>query len=630
MTSSKDIIQETHFPEEQQAEEMARLEQQAEHEKQQALLNFQEKALEIDGERARSAEENTARYDADLDNIAEAFRNAPQASWSQYQAADTAQKQEQKRALLRYSNKNIEIKAEHEQQIEKNTAYYDNQIIEIEGRFKANRLSIVQKYQRIREHHEEKVARALDERIASQSWDTYDESVRQAKEHLDVQSKAAHVAAVQETNAEVEKFHQAKLAVREESYLMLAAAIGLDGITDDIWGYVSKSHKYASIQPLLGYTDLRLALAKAVKSGENSTLIDHFYCVTTEDETVNVSELEVAVQSLDLAATSQLFKHECVFMAAPSRPEANKLYIDLKRNRFSCSLRSPDGNVMSKSYTKDSMVAGNALKEVFQHGTMREYIQAESLYFVMDVNYGTRASTFDAFTSLIHSQKGFKAHVINTIAIYNRELAYFHGFDMLKLCKKHLSYSSDQGSQILEETPLYQLSEAHNAVISEINKRYRDECVVLAKEYDQAIFEAEKLRHEMRHSTHDVARLETQCEQEEVVDESAFSPAGVDTHVISPLAPQLQAKADDKSRRGADKIGFFEDNKCNRKPVQLGLDGMVEDENSETSVSHEYTTGLIRIEETADVGKISGSDEYAEFDEKNADISRLLGGMGFI
>ncbi len=54
------------------------------------------------------------------------------------------------------------------------------------------------------------------------------------------------------------------------------------------------------------------------------------------------------------------------------------------------------------SYKKDSMVAGESLRAAFQNRSIREYIQERSLYFVMDINYGTPASTFNAFLSLIH------------------------------------------------------------------------------------------------------------------------------------------------------------------------------------------------------------------------------------
>ena len=632
MTSSKDTIQETIFPEAKQAEEIARLAQQEMSEKQQAFFNFQKEELEINRERGERVQENTARYDADSDRLGEAFRNAPQASWSQYQALDAGHKKDQRAALLRYSNTGLVITAEHKQQIERNTAHYNNQMLEIERRFKANRLAVVQKYQRIRERREEEAAKMLYERVVRQAWDTCDESIRQAKNHLAVHSKAAHVAAVQETNAEVEKFHQARLAVREESYLMLAEAVGLDGITDDIWSYVSKHHKYASVQPLLGYTDLRLALAEAVKSGKNSSLIDNFYSVTSDDENIDVSELEAKIQSLDLAATSQLFKHECVFMAAPAVLEKNKLYIDLKKNSVSCTLLSPYGDVMSKLYTKDSMVAGESLKAAFQRGNMREYIQKESLYFVMDINYGTPAGTFDAFTSLIDTQKGFKAHVMNTIVSYNRELARFHCFDSLKLCKKHLSCSSDRGHLILEETPLYQLREPHNKMTSDIGKRYRAECEVLEKACEQAILEAEALRddagREAAIDTSDRVSSETDSKQEVVVDESAFSPVGVETQLISPLAPQVQAKAEAKSKRRADRMGFFEANKFERKPINFKLDGIEEDETSEIVVLDETPSAFDRVEEKTEIGKISGSYEHAEIDEDDPEISRLLGGMG--
>lgn len=319
------------------------------------------------------------------------------------------------------------------------------------------------------------------------------DALAKAKQEYDEACHQAHAVARQFTANENSKFYPTLKNAREESFKMVAQAIGLDGIAADIHAYVCDSeHIHAAIRPLVTYHDLPQALLQATKVATDPDITQLFYDVPRNENDIDSIRLSDAVRSLDLQSASALFKHQCHYSAPPPVLEKNTLYIDIIENKVNCSVLSPYDDVITKTYDIHSVVGGKPLKGHIENHTIIEFIERNMTSFLFNLYYGNKAGCFNAFSFLMSSLDGFKSHVITTIAAYNKALARSHGFDSLILTKTHLTFACGNEYCAFDTTPLYRLTKEHTTVTSESNKRYYAACEEANDEYKRKCSMIEK------------------------------------------------------------------------------------------------------------------------------------------
>ena len=453
-------------------------------------MPHEDQASEIERIKDVSLQENQLRRRDSIAKINHTFKSILRQTWVDYRAAELKNTVDKNAAVLLYEQTAQTIDDKHTQKTRENEHAYEKEIAKVERRFHDELREVTHTYASVYQirSHKTNEARTLYEEACNNAWRIYDNSVRQARFLTKEASHKAHAEAIKERDTERERLQVGSRELLKTSYEMVAERIGLDGVTPDIATYVSRDTPYDSIQPLIGYMDLKQALYEGTKNPEGSDLIRHFYDVTSDDPTIDVAILKEAVQSLDLGASSQIFKHRCVFMAPPLSPEERTLYIDFSGETLvTFTVVSPYGEILSKPYHVKTETVGQTPESYTQEDSRRDYIVEHTADFVRKLYYCNKATAFDAFSYLMASTNGFKAHVIKTIAASNRSLKRPEGIGDIKLTKQHLGRSRDATACTFDETPFHHANEAYHTLASAIDARYYAKCKALDKTSAEAI-----------------------------------------------------------------------------------------------------------------------------------------------
>ncbi|MDF1684203.1 MAG: hypothetical protein P1U36_06055 [Legionellaceae bacterium] len=483
-----------------EAEAIAFLESDITSKQQKLHDDFWATASQIERNRDVSMQENQTRRDTSLAKIKQNLSASSSKTWAEYQAAEAKCTVDEKAAELLYAQTFFAIHNEHTQKKKENEQTYEKSMAKMERRFHAKLRDVSHQYAPVYQLRNAQMnnARKPYSDALNTAWRIFDSSERQARALTIQASQQAHAEAVKERDATRERLQVGSRELLKTSYEMVAARIGLDGITPNITTYMSTKTPYDSIQPLVGYMDLRFALYEATKNPDESELKREFYDISGYAPDVDVASLKEAVHSLDLAALSQIFKHRCLFMRPPSSPEERTLYVDvLGEFEATFTVVSPYGEVLTKSYHIELKQEAEPLYT--QEKTMRDYIVENAADFVRKLYSRSQAGSFDAFSELMESHHGFKAHVLKTIAASNRALKRPEGLNDIKLTKRHISASRDGAVCTFDETPFYHATEAFHAQTLAIDARYYARCKALEETCAEGIHEADLLKKDMYH-----------------------------------------------------------------------------------------------------------------------------------
>jgi|GEM_PF-2299607 len=463
---------------------------------------FVTQASQIERDKAVSAQENQARRDHTIQKIQHALSSLSTKTWSDYQAAEATSMPDEKAAELLYAQTFFSIRHDYSQKKKENDTMYKNESTKLERLFDDRLRQVSHRYapvyhfrnaklNEVREpyHHAVNKASALLYR-----------SKRETQDLTKRISDQVHAEAFKERNAAGERHQIGAEELLKTSYEMVAKRLGLDGVTPDITGNVGANtpYPYDSIQPIVGYMDLKWALYEATKNSDESELIRRFYDVSSDDPAVDVARLNKAVQSLDLGALSLVFKHRCLFMAPPLIPDERTLYVDFcGEDKVNLTVISPYGDILRRYYHITTELSEQIPDLDTSKRVLKDEIVANTTEFVQKLYYRDKAGSFDAFSALMASTPGFKAHVIKTIAASNRALKRPEGVDDIKLTKRHISSSKDGTICTFDETPSHDAREVYHALTYSIDARYYARDKSLKKNCLEAIHEAELLKQDM-------------------------------------------------------------------------------------------------------------------------------------
>lgn len=481
-----------------EAEAIAFLEYDVSRKKQKLYDDFLATASQLEQDKKVSTQENQARRDHAIHQIKQSLVSSSTKTWSDYQAVEAATKVKEKAAELLYAQTFFTIHHDYTQKKKENDVTYENEIAKLEHLFHDGLKQVSYRYAsvyRIRNARIQEVRKPYHHAL-NRAADLRNSSERYAQDLTKKISDQVYAEAFKERNAAGEKHQIGAKELLRTSYEMVAKRIGLDGVTPDITSNVGSSipYPYDTIQPIVGYMDLKWALCEAAKNPEESELIRRFYDVSSDDPDVDVVCLKEAVQSLDLRALSLVFKHQCLFMAPPLLPEERTLYVDFcGEDKVNLTVISPYGDILNGSYPITT-----------EKSVLKDEIVANTTEFVQKLYYRNRAGSFDAFSALMASTDGFKAHVIKTIAATNRALKLPEGVSDMKLTKRHISCSSDATPCAFDETPSHDARKAYHTLTHTIDARYYARVESLKKSCVEAIHEAELLERDMCRRAKDI------------------------------------------------------------------------------------------------------------------------------
>lgn len=362
---------------------------------------FLEQTSQFERSKDVDIQKNKAERDEAIKKINQRLKSLSPKTWSDYKAAESKKMTEEQTIEARYAQEVRRIHEEYNQKKEDNTHDYQKEIAHLEHRGHAQLSAVSRAYAPVykRQKHQYDKAMMSYLEACEIASSLYQSSASEASHLFQKKSEQAHAEAIKARHVEAERLQVGSPELLKISYEIAAGRLGFDGIMPDVLRYVSKDSPYDSIQPLLGYIDLKSALDDATKQPEKSDIIRHFYDVTGDDPNINAALLKDAVQFLDA----------------------------------------------------------------------------------------------NAFSALMTSTDGLKAHAIKAIATYNQGLKHPDGVGDLRLTKRHIMASRDQTLCVFDETPYYQKSEAYRQQASEIDACYRAQCKVLKKTYEEVTQEAKRL-----------------------------------------------------------------------------------------------------------------------------------------
>jgi hypothetical protein len=477
---------------------------------------FLAQASQIEKNKEVSTQENQVRRDDTIAKINQTLKISPPKTWADYKDAEIKKTVDEKAAEFLYAQTAFTIHDEHAQKKQENEDAYKKGMAKLERCLQDTLSDVSHRYSPVYQIRKNKMNEAIASynEACDTAWSVHQNSVSHARYLAKEASYNAHTEAVKDRSTERERLQVGSRELLKTSYEMVAERIGLDGITPDITTYVSTDTPYASIQPMIGYMDLRLALDKATNNPEGSDLIRHFYDVTSDDPAIDVAILNEAVQSLDLKACSRIFKHRCIFMAPPVSPEERTLYVELAGTAFvTFTVVSPHGEILSQPYHVKTETVGQVPESYTEEGSLRDYIVENTADFVRKLYDCNKVGAFDAFSNLMASKNGFKAHAIKTIAASNQSLKRREGVGDIRLTKLHIDRSIDRTPCGFDETPSHHANEAYHALTSAIDARYYAQCKALEKTCAKAMLEAQRLEWDMCRKAEAVCQLA--CEEVE-------------------------------------------------------------------------------------------------------------------
>mgnify|MGYP003630111006 CR=1 FL=1 len=500
--SEKDVFNQ--YLKKSEAEAIAFLESDMMIKKQKLHDAYVTQASQIERDKEVSTQENQARRDHAIQKIQQSLSSSSTKTWSDYQAAEATSTVDEKAAELLYAQTFFSIHHDYSQKKNENDAMYKNESTKLERLFDDRLRQVSHRYApvyRLRNAKINEVREPYQHAVNKASTFLY-RSKRETHDLTKKISDQVHAEAFKERNAAGERHQIGAEELLKTSYEMVAKRLGLDGVTPDITGNVGANtpYPYDSIQPIVGYMDLKWALYEATKNSDESELIRRFYDVSSDDPAVDVARLNKAVKSLDLGALSLVFKHRCLFMAPPLIPDERTLYVDFcgeDEDKVNLTVISPYGDILRRSYHITTELSEQIPDLDTSKRVLTDEIVANTTEFVQKLYYRDKAGSFDAFSALMASTPGFKAHVIKTIAASNRALKRPEGVDDIKLTKRHISSSKDGTICTFDETPSHDAREVYHALTHSIDARYYARCKVLEETCAEAIHEAELLKQDM-------------------------------------------------------------------------------------------------------------------------------------
>lgn len=296
----------------------------------------------------------------------------------------------------------------------------------------------------------------------------------------------AQEKAISNTNQEQLRFTPILHASQRACFEKVAKTIGLDGISEDIFKFVSDDTNFSHIKPLITYHDLRTLFLQP-NAPLYSTAINTFFNIK------EYSLLYFFIHSMNLASGLSLYKHQVMPCdTLPNELEKNTIYIQLANQQFTCTVLCPYGNQLSKNYEMNNFeLAGNKIQFAQQDFHIISTLQSNAHLLLNELYYGQGLGSFNLFSEGLEKVKGFKSHVIKTIRACNQELKRLNSLSMMLLTKQHLMQSCGNDYCGFEILPHFQPEhQRHKKTLKEIKCTYESEFKRLEKEYKKAMNEA--------------------------------------------------------------------------------------------------------------------------------------------
>lgn len=254
-------------------------------EKKRAHDAFLEQERQINERHTLDTQKNQERLDILKGDADLKFKNAPRISWTEYQAAEKQHAQDKRRAVLKHTEAQQVIDEEHTQQLAHNRTVYAEAIRQIEKDAEAKPPTITAVHA--------KEAKETYRKVLDNIRLVHDESKRFVSQMFYEASQSIHRVAVKATSDLDTGLQLPSLLRQKESYDMAATKIGLAGIASDLLTYMGADEGYDFVQPLLNYTDLRIALENTNRTTEYSALKSFFYGAADQDVRHAAQDLNV-------------------------------------------------------------------------------------------------------------------------------------------------------------------------------------------------------------------------------------------------------------------------------------------------------------------------------------------------
>ena len=253
----------------QRQEALALIEHKRASKEKEALTSYMERLHLIEKDHENEQQANQQLFETTRLDI-KSRSNVRLDSWLLYLNAEEKNKKDEHNNKELYLKTQMNLEANYKIAIKENERLFDNTILKIEDDFHQELLTENKAYQSAMRHRTDQMDLISDRaaQILHHLQENY-ESINHT--HLKLTLDSLHAHAVKARNTADLTLANAFKTSCLESYRMMASAIGLSGVTEDVDKYVSVESPYNAIQPLVTYNDLISALEA---ERDNSILSD--------------------------------------------------------------------------------------------------------------------------------------------------------------------------------------------------------------------------------------------------------------------------------------------------------------------------------------------------------------------